>query len=198
MSSTRTRSRALVLVLALALSTAMLQMPFSGLSDAGAYTETVNEQSPSAPRFYYSKTQPHNSTLTGYVSHGWTRYRISMRGGSGDGTTDDCVKDRGWLPDGTYSNNGGDHGTRFDLRYKTDGDPVVRGWVWFLDSHLCSKGTVTRNALFIHSNGIEGTPWDGNYATAGCIKVSQGDRGHLADRHNNAYSPANGTMHVNS
>lgn len=178
---------------------ALLHTPLSGLSEAGAYTETANyNQSPTAPRFYYSKTQPLNSTLTGYISHGWTRYRIAMRGGSGNGTTNDCVTNAGWLPDGTYSSGGGDAGTRFDLMNKTWGNATVQGWVWFLDSHLCSSGTTTRTELFVHSNGIEGTTWDGNYATQGCIKVSQGDRNHLSNRHRNSSNPEGGTMHVTS
>lgn len=132
--------------------------------------------------------------MTGYVSHGWNRYRIQQRAGSGNGNTNPCATDEGWLPNGTYSGSGGHGGTDFDLYYKTDRSEVIRGWVWYLGDRQCSNGT-WRTELFIHSQGYSG--WSvSNYASKGCIKINQVDRGHLADRHNNAYSPDAGTLYV--
>jgi hypothetical protein len=62
------------------------------------------------------------------------------------------------------------------FQYKTWGDHVVRGYVWYLGNKLCSSGSVTRTELFIHSSGIESTPWDGIYSSNWCIKISQLDR----------------------
>jgi hypothetical protein len=53
------------------------------------------------------------------------------------------------------------------------GNVVVRGNVWFLDRKQCNGGTTIRTELFIHSSGVEGTAWDNNWKTQGCIKVSQ-------------------------
>jgi hypothetical protein len=164
-------------------------------SASRTWTETVNSQSPTAPRFYYPKASPLNTTLIAYISHGWTRYRIAMRGGSGNGSTNECATNAGWLPDGNYNSGGGDPGTRFDFYRKTGGQVVVRGWVWYLGDRRCHNGT-WRTELFIHSNGIEGTTWDGSYAAQGCIKISQIDRGHLANRHNTSSNKSNGTLHV--
>lgn len=89
-----------------------------------------------------------------------------MRAGSGT-TTNECQTDAGWLPDGVYYP---------DFYYKNWGKAVVQGYVWELGSKVCSNGSVTRTELFVHSSGIEGTSWDGNYSTEGCIKISQLDR----------------------
>lgn len=44
---------------------------------------------------------------------------------------------------------------------------------------MCIRGTQLRTELFIHSNGIEGTAWDSNYKTQGCIKIAQVNRSTL-------------------
>jgi hypothetical protein len=131
---------------------------------------------------------PHNSPLTMYFSIGGTKYSSRVRAGSGDGSTNDCLTNRGWLPGGTYNN--------IPHYRKTWGNTVVRGYVWELGSMACHNGSVTRTELFIHSNGIEGTTWNGSYATQGCIKISQVDRGDLSSWWRSAYNNASGDLYV--
>jgi len=124
----------------------------------------------SAPLLSFDKNpdSPLNSKLKLYFSIGKSTYTATVRAGSGNGTKNDCTKNKGWLPNGTYSN--------IPHYKKTGGNEVVRGWVWQLGSKKCSSGSTTRTELFVHSNGIEGTKWDGKYGTQGCIKISQDSR----------------------
>lgn len=105
----------------------------------------------------------------------------SWRAGSGNGSTNTCARNKGWLPNGTYgikafysAHNGGSHG--------------VNGISWLLSNHKCHSGT-NRTELFIHSemrpNGTQGprtggdSPyrWDGDsdYKSNGCIKLKPSD-----------------------
>jgi hypothetical protein len=83
---------------------------------------------------------------------------VTMRSGSGDGTTNSCITNHGWLPNGTYhikkawSNHTG----------------IVTGHAFELNDAYCPNNTTVRTALFIHSS----YPWsDNDYFSAGCIKV---------------------------
>lgn len=165
-------------------------------SPAQAYTETRQSTHTDArrlaPTMWYDKNNGSgrqatlNSKLTVFVTVNRTRYKIVMRGGSGNGTKSECVSDRGQLPNGVYSKTDGDpRSTLQFLPNKTWGEAEVRGAVWQLGNKKCKpkpgeRGTV-RTALFIHSQGQRG--WNNrNYASAGCIKINQVDRGHLARR----------------
>ncbi|MFD6226033.1 L,D-transpeptidase [Streptomyces sp. NPDC060232] len=101
----------------------------------------------------------------------------SYRAGSGLGSTNDCLSNRGWLPSGTYQVKG----------HQTSRDSTVKGYAIQLSNKEChpksgkKKDAVTRDDLFIHSemtkNGGRGstepTRWDGDsdYKSYGCIKL---------------------------
>jgi hypothetical protein len=135
------------------------------------------------------------STLTAWVSIGGKRYRITMRAGSGDGTKNDCVGDRGWLPNGVYSPTDRDYTSTLKHFYKSWGNPIVRGWVWELGAKTCSNGRKKVTELFIHSQGVSG--WsDANYVSKGCIKINQNDRSYLHRRWQAAYRSDRGYLQV--
>jgi hypothetical protein len=152
------------------------------------------------PNFYFTGnwSQTDNSTLDLYMTDvtSGIRYRISARAGSGTGSTNDCYYNNGWLPEGLYGRDDNDAIARVEHMYKTWGNEVVRGEVWFLDRKVCSNGSATRSELFIHSNGIEGTPWNNNWKTNGCIKVSQAARGAFAGYWWTAYDGENEQLTV--
>jgi hypothetical protein len=88
-----------------------------------------------------------------------TNYRLA-RAGSGTGTNaeNSCVKNQGWLPNGTYT---------VVATYKNH-TGTVTGPAIQLSNKACSSGTL-RTELFIHSN----YPWSSShYNSNGCIKVS--------------------------
>jgi hypothetical protein len=117
---------------------------------------------------YYSSRAYCDSTLTS------VRRKVTMKAGSGNGSSNDCAKNEGWLPNGQYD-------ARYEANHQTD-SKVVKGSVWYLGSHECSKGTVTRTELFLHSQGGNGGSWtDSNYKSEGCIKINQDDRSYLKD-----------------
>jgi hypothetical protein len=154
------------LAIAAVLLLAVLAVP----RPAEAYTITLLNQSDTAspPTFTFDKGSAPNGNLYVAFSTGSGRFRMAMPAGSGNGTSNTCTSNAGWLPNGTYS--------PVTHRVKTDGKVVVRGNVWQLPNKQCNGGTTVRTELFIRSNGIDGTPWDGNYKTEGCIKISQNDR----------------------
>lgn len=132
-----------------------------------AHASYWNSNNAANPYMVFTKQATTDSTLTAYVSFPDGRYRVQMRAGSGTGTNE-CVRNVGWLPDGTYSS----------IVYyadKTWGDTTVRGSVWYLGDKPCHNGT-PRTELFIHSSGGNDEAWTGNYSSNGCIKVSQLDR----------------------
>ncbi|MEU4345893.1 L,D-transpeptidase family protein [Streptomyces sp. NPDC023838] len=109
---------------------------------------------------------PHTSTVA------------SWRAGSGTGSTNSCLPNRGVLPRGTYPvkayyphHNGGLHG--------------VNGISWYIGDKRCKPGGTNRTALFIHSemlpSGGQGSAepyrWNGNsdYKSNGCIKLKPSD-----------------------
>ena len=131
---------------------------------------------PAPPDFIFvgKASQTDDSRLNLWVQNSsGTYYRVIARAGSGNGSTNSCASNQGWLPAGIYGRGDNDPLSRVDHMYKTTGSEVVRGNVWFLDRKKCNGGTTVRTELFVHSNGIEGTAWDNNWKTLGCIKVSQ-------------------------
>lgn len=131
-------------------------------------SESFYSYSTSNPYIVFDKDTTSNSKLYAYASYGGERYRLTMRAGSGT-TKNVCEKGKGWLPNGEYT---------VEHMVKTWGNAVVQGHVWYLSDKKCSSTSSTvRTELFIHSSGIEGTPWtSSDYASNGCIKVSQLDR----------------------
>jgi hypothetical protein len=165
-------------------------------SPAHAYSQDVIGHNNDFPfmHFYKNYSSPTNSSLIAYVSVSGTRYQITQRAGSGNGTTNACVRNAGWLPDGGYNNSDSDSNSHFSFYNKTWGNTVVRGWVWDLGNKKCSNGTL-RTELFVHSEGTSG--WNNNnYKSEGCIKINQTDRSHLASMWNSAYDKAGGALLV--
>jgi hypothetical protein len=70
--------------------------------------------------------------------------------------------------------------------------------VWELGNKKCipsgGERRITRTELFVHSQGSSG--WNGNYASNGCIKVSQTDRAQLAKRWKASYRYSVGMLMV--
>jgi hypothetical protein len=131
--------------------------------------------------------------VVAYVSVGSQRYRISMKGGSGDGTTNTCTTNHGWLPNGIYGRGASDPKSKFDfIANKTWGSTVIRGSVWFLDRMDCPSG-IERSELFMHTQSNSATT---NYKSQGCIKINHPDRDYLASMYSVAYSRSNGRMQV--
>lgn len=109
--------------------------------------------------------------------------RADWRAGSGFGgpnTTKECVRGRGWLPDGAYS----------FVQYDDYWGNLIKGRTFFLGSKRCRHGTL-RTELFIHTEtgagnhqcanrpGDQICRWEwpkvNDYRSGGCIKMSPGD-----------------------
>lgn len=98
------------------------------------------------------------------------------RAGSGNGAqwNNDCAKERGHLPNGTYSTS-----------FIENKDDLIKGRAVYLGDKRCSAGTETRTELFIHSEQTAGNTqgateprrWDGDedYKSEGCVKMHPND-----------------------
>jgi hypothetical protein len=160
-----------------------LTMGASEITQAQAYTDVVSTTcmaSSSNPTFTFDKgSAPYGTLYAFYSSAAYcgstlmpTRHKVTMKAGSGDGNSNECASDHGWLPNGAYQ-------ARYEVNHQTS-SAVVKGSVWNLGNHVCSSGNVTRTELFIHSQGGNGGSWsESNYKSAGCIKINQTDRTHL-------------------
>jgi hypothetical protein len=105
----------------------------------------------------------------------------TMRAGSGYGSTDDCAKGKGWLPNGAYPMR----------MYWNYAGSVIKGYAFRLPDKVCSKGTATRVDLFIHTEsgarnvqcgdgaGDQACRWEyptvNDYLSYGCIKLAPAD-----------------------
>lgn len=167
-------SKAANIVACCAIVAMALTMPLPALADHSV--TAFPPEAPTPPDFIFvgkeSKTDDSRLNLWVTNSSG-AYYRVLARAGSGNGSADDCATNQGWLPKGTYGRGDNDPKSEVTHKYKTTGNEVVRGHVWFLNSKRCTAGTKDRTELFIHSSGIEGTPWNNNWKSNGCIKVSQ-------------------------
>jgi hypothetical protein len=112
---------------------------------------------------------------------------LRWRAGSGNGSTDSCASNAGWLPNGTYG------GT-----FKTGFNGVINGIVFQLDDKKCGRNRTKRTELFIHSemmpNGkqnpnVESKRWDGpnDYFSEGCVKLKPADIKEAAKRYRAFY-----------
>jgi hypothetical protein len=104
------------------------------------------------------------------------------RAGSGyfRDSTNACVRNRGWLPDGTYR----------PRLYADYGGSVIKGRAIYLGAKPCADGTL-RTDLFIHTEqgagsvqcpdqpGDQACRWEypavNDYRSYGCVKLSPGD-----------------------
>ncbi|MFH9423701.1 L,D-transpeptidase family protein [Streptomyces sp. NPDC017529] len=114
------------------------------------------------------------------------RVLAAYRAGSGQGGRagrDECAKNRGWLPDGTYRVLS--HTTR-----KQGGRDGINGYAIRVSDQVCRDGRTRRTALFLHSemrpDGTQGPAhpgrdapyrWDGDsdYRSLGCVKLAPED-----------------------
>ena len=106
----------------------------------------------------------------------------SWRSGSGmlgRAGRNSCVKNNGWLPNGTYAVR----------QYDNYGGNLIKGRAFRLDDKACSNGT-RRTDLFLHTEqgagnhqcadrrGDQVCRWEyprfNDYKSAGCIKVAPG------------------------
>ncbi|MDH6223084.1 MULTISPECIES: L,D-transpeptidase family protein [Streptomyces] len=119
---------------------------------------------------------------------------VSWRAGSGIGVKNDCTRNKGWLPNGSYD---------ITLHPSYNGS-IIKGVAFRLNNKKCSAGTTTRTDLFIHSEmtrsggqnrNVESQRWDGNgdYKSNGCIKLKPADIKSLAS-HYKRYHPASRTV----
>lgn len=185
-----------------AIVTALVVLITLGAAPAQAYSEKYLGRGLMVPYmvFEINKRATLKSKLTAYVSVGRKRYRLTMRGGSGNGTKSQCVRMKGRLPSGFYDPRDEDYNSTLKfIRDKTWGkSAVVRGPVWDLGNKSCTPASgerkVHRTELFIHSQGRSG--WSGNYASNGCIKISQTDRIQLRKRWAGAYKRDIGMLMV--
>ncbi|MEV4786845.1 L,D-transpeptidase [Streptomyces tuirus] len=140
--------------------------------------------SPVALVFVKNAKDPSNSTLQ--LWNGRTRV-TSYRAGSGLGTAanygtsagkqyrNECMKNVGWLPNGTYRPSS----------FETSRNSRIKGYAIGLPAKNCYPRKTQRSALFIHSemtrdrkqgprNGADSPQrWDGasDYKSNGCIKL---------------------------
>ncbi|MEU4203489.1 L,D-transpeptidase family protein [Streptomyces sp. NPDC039022] len=120
------------------------------------------------------------------VRTGTGKALADYRAGSGQGGTagrDECVRNKGWLPDGTYRVLS--HTTR-----KKGGRDGINGYAIHVGDKVCRDGSTRRTALFLHSemrsDGAQGiavpgrdSPYrwdgDGDYRSLGCVKLAPAD-----------------------
>ncbi|GAA3380933.1 hypothetical protein GCM10020367_70640 [Streptomyces sannanensis] len=147
-----------------------------------------------APRGYVLKfiknwNAPGNSKLALYHDGQLIK---SYRAGSGMGSTNECAKERGWLPSGTYK----------ILGHQTNRDTAIKGYAIHLADKTChpehGQTAVLRGDLFIHSNMTKNgaSRWHGSYKSKGCIKLAPADIKNLFAHLNQAHWPKNLTLQV--
>ncbi|MFH8972896.1 L,D-transpeptidase family protein [Streptomyces sp. NPDC017890] len=129
-----------------------------------AVTTLVYDKNPSAPAD--SRLSVHRGGKL------WATYRA----GSGIGVKDDCVRNKGWMPNGNW---------KIKLKSRQYDGQLIKGYAVYLQDMKCSKRTVTRTEMFIHSemnrDGSAGTSearrWDGasDYKSNGCVKLNPTD-----------------------
>ena len=153
-----------------------------GLPNAQAYTDTLLAEcltSSQNPSMTFDKgTAPYGTQYTYYSTTLWCasrlmimRRKVTMKAGSGSGSTDTCLTNSGWLPNGTTF-------SRYEVNH-SQGSAVVLGSVWYLGDMPCPTGKL-RTQLFLHSQGANGGSWtEANYKSDGCVKINQTDRTYL-------------------
>jgi lipoprotein-anchoring transpeptidase ErfK/SrfK len=155
-----------VLVGGLALApTAVAQSPAGAPAAAAAPATTLV--------FDKNQGDPTNSRLSVYRGKKlWATYRA----GSGTGVKNDCARGKGWMPNGNW---------KIKLKTRTYNGNLIKGHAVYLQDMKCSKGTLTRTEMFIHSEmnrdgsagRSEARRWDGagDYKSNGCVKLNPTD-----------------------
>jgi hypothetical protein len=148
----------------------------TALAPVGAAQGSAPSPKPTgATTLVFDKNQgdPTDSRLLVYKG---TKLWATYRAGSGLGVKDDCARSRGWMPNGTW---------KIKLKSRTYNGDLVKGYAVHLQDMKCSKGTLRRTEMFIHSemnrDGSAGTTerrrWDGagDYRSNGCVKLHPND-----------------------
>lgn len=152
----------------------------AGLKKVGFFVFEKNRKNPSNSRLEWQEWVIYDNRPPRQV------LGLQWRAGSGNGSTDSCASNAGWLPNGRYG------GT-----FRTGFDGIINGIVFQLDNKKCKGGT-ERTELFIHSemkpNGkqnpdVESERWDGpsDYLSEGCVKLKPSDIREAAKRYREYY-----------
>jgi hypothetical protein len=124
--------------------------------------------------FDKNPNDPTDSRLRVYQG---SRLQAEYRAGSGNGSTNPCLRNQGWMPNGTW---------KIKLKSRTYNGELIKGYaVWLQDMKCAPNSRVTRTEMFIHSemnrDGSQGRTeprrWDGrsDYKSNGCVKLSPND-----------------------
>ncbi|MEU9095393.1 L,D-transpeptidase [Streptomyces sp. NPDC048428] len=152
---------------AAALTTAVVALPPTGATAEAVapVTTLVFDKNPADPT---------RSTLTVYKD-GVAR-SAPFRAGSGLGVTDECVRNKGWIPNGNW---------KIKLKDKRYNGQLIKGYAILLANMKCARNSTPRTEMFIHSemnrDGSQGRTearrWDGagDYKSNGCVKLSPSD-----------------------
>jgi lipoprotein-anchoring transpeptidase ErfK/SrfK len=140
---------------------------------AGTAAPAAAAPSPTTLVFDKNPADPMDSRLSIYKNG---RVQKSYRAGSGIGVKDDCVRNKGWMPNGDW---------RIRLKSRTYNGRSIKGYAVYLQNMSCAKRTTTRTEMFIHSemnrDGSQGRTeprrWDGvgDYKSNGCVKLRPED-----------------------
>ncbi|MFI8437368.1 L,D-transpeptidase family protein [Streptomyces sp. NPDC079020] len=143
---------------------------------AAAQTPTPGMAAPTAAVTLVFDKNGDDPTDSRLSVHRGTKLWATYRAGSGTGTTDDCARARGWLPNGNW---------RIKTKTPAYDGSLIKGYAVHLQDMKCSKGTRTRTEMFIHSEmnrdgsqgGSEARRWDGSsdYKSNGCVKLNPTD-----------------------
>lgn len=149
----------------------------------------------SAGNFDFKRVTNANSTLKWMWACGTGVCSTSWRAGSGT-TTNECERDRGWLPAGWYNRHAVYHNY----------DSTIKGRAFWVEDKRCYNG-MWRTELFIHTeetasqgqscptSGDDPYCWEGDsvtpsdYTSQGCIKLSPT---HIGQAHNHLHDTTKG------
>ncbi|KQX50158.1 MULTISPECIES: L,D-transpeptidase [unclassified Streptomyces] len=159
-------------VIASAAATVLALAP-AALAQGAAVAPPKPADAPTTLVFDKNQSDPTDSRLS--VFRG-TKLWATYRAGSGLKDKDDCARARGWLPNGNW---------KIKLKTPTYNGNLIKGYAIQLEDMKCSKGTLTRTEMFIHSemnrDGSAGSTerrrWDGagDYKSNGCVKLNPTD-----------------------
>ncbi|WP_331450358.1 L,D-transpeptidase [Streptomyces prasinus] len=168
-----------VLTTTLALAPAAAGSPAAGSPAAvgsaavGSGSGAARMVAPTTLVFDKNQGNPARSKLSVYQGK---KLVAAYRAGSGIGVKDDCASSRGWMPNGNW---------KIKSRTRTYNGSVIKGYAVYLQDMRCSRKTVTRTEMFIHSemnrDGSQGRTeprrWDGagDYRSNGCVKLNPTD-----------------------
>jgi hypothetical protein len=145
----------------------------SAVTYDGWFTFDKNWSDPSNSRLYWDVYRTDLDPPRRIISKSW-------RAGSGLGSTNSCLQNNGWLPNGYYSVK----------QWNNYPGTTIKGYAFQLSNKNCPNGT-PRTALFMHTEtgsnnvqcadapGDQACRWEfptyNEYHSLGCIKLSPTD-----------------------